>query len=181
MNRIYIEILREKKIVFAVILLLILLNISLMVLIGSYQTTALVDSQAKWSELRRQTASIGNTDAAALYRQGSADLEKLKTRIPAKREFARVLSDLIESADSSGVSTGAISYKPLTIKDEGLLSYQLSLSVTGSYAAVKSYLADLQKNPELIVVDTITLSNTDPFVESVMMDLHITIYLRGGA
>lgn len=181
MNHIFIEIIREKKIVLVVILALILLNTALMVLISSYQTTALASAQTKWSELRRQAASVGHADSAALYRQGLADLEKLKAWIPAKREFGRVLSDLLESAATSGVSTGAISYKPLVLKDEGLLSYQLSLSVNGSYAAIKSYLADLQNNPELIVIDDIALINSDPYVENVQMDLHITIYLREGA
>jgi hypothetical protein len=56
----------------------------------------------------------------------------------------------------------------------------LSLSVSGGYAAVKSYLSDLQSNPELIVVDTVTFSNSDLFVENVVMDLHLTVYLREG-
>jgi len=105
----------------------------------------------------------------------------VKGKIPEKRQFARVLSDLLEAAASSGVGVGAISYKPLQIKEEALLSYQLSLSVSGGYAAVKSYLADLQGNPELIVVDTVSFSNSDPFVENVVMDLRITVYLREGA
>lgn len=181
MNRILIEIVREKKAMLAVVLVLILLNAALMVFVGSYQAAALAAAQAKWSGLRRQAAAIGNADSAALYRQGTVDLEKLKTRIPEKREFARVLSDLFESAASSGVTTGAISYKPLKLKNEGLLSYQLLLSVNGSYAAVKSYLADLQKNPELIVVDDMGLSNNDLFTEHVIMNLSLTIYLREGA
>lgn len=181
MNRILIEILREKKIVISLVLVLVLINIALIIFVGSYQANALAAAQTKWSELRRQNAALGHADAAALYRQGSLDLEKLKTRIPAKREFGRVLSDLLESAASSGVTVGTISYKPVTIKDEELLSYQLSYSVNGSYAAVKSCLADYQKNPELVVVDDISLVNNDAFAESVTMNLHITIYLREGA
>lgn len=181
MNQIIAEILRKKKVVLVIVMVLILLNMALMVLSSVYQTPALAVAQTKWSELRRQVASAGRTDAAALYRQGLTDLERVKTKIPAKREFARVLSDLLEAASSSGVTTGAISYKPLPIKDEGLLSYQVSFSVNGSYAAIKSYLADLQKNPELVIIDTIALSNSDPFDENLVMDLRIAIYLREGA
>jgi hypothetical protein len=57
----------------------------------------------------------------------------------------------------------------------------VSFQVAGGYAGIKSYLADLKKNPELIIVDDIALSNNDPFVENVVMDLHITVYLQGGA
>ena len=109
------------------------------------------------------------------------DLEKLNSRIPPKREFARVLSDILEAASNSGVATGNISYKPLSIKDEALLSYKLSLSVSGDYAAVKSYLSDLQQNPELIVVDNVSLENSDLFSENVVLNLNITVYLREGA
>ena len=100
---------------------------------------------------------------------------------PEKRDFARILSELLEAAASSAVEVGPISYKPVPIKEEALLSYQLSLSVSGRYAAVKSYLSDLQNSPELIVVDTVSFSNSDLFVEKVVMDLRITVYLREGA
>ena len=148
MKQLVLEIVRQKWRPLSVILILLLLNVALGVALSAYQTPSLADLQAKWSTLRRQGAGSGRLDSAAVYRQGSADLEKLKIRIPEKRHFARVLSDLIEAAASSAVEVGAISYKPVQIKEEALLSYQLSLSVSGSYAAVKSYLADLQKNPE---------------------------------
>ncbi|HBA70950.1 MAG: hypothetical protein A2X82_04680 [Geobacteraceae bacterium GWC2_55_20] len=181
MNQIVMEILRLKKVALIIILALILLNAALFVLINYFQTSALATAQSRWSELRRKAATAGRADSTALYRQGLSDLEKLKTRIPAKREFARVLSDILESASGSGVSTSSISYKPLVIKDEGLLSYQLTFSVSGGYAAIKSYLSDLQKNPELIVVDDIVFSNNDPLVENVDMNLRLTVYLQGGA
>ncbi|MDU0459786.1 MAG: type 4a pilus biogenesis protein PilO [Geobacteraceae bacterium] len=181
MNQIMLEILRQKKFTIAMILALILLNLALFALINYYQTSALATAQERWSDLRRKAATVGRADSTSLYRQGLSDLEKLKTRIPAKREFARVLSDLMESAAGSGVQTGSISYKPQVIKEEGLLSYQLTFSVRGSYAAIKSYLADLQENPELIVVDDVAFSNNDPLVENVEMNLRITVYLQGGA
>lgn len=181
MEQYVIEIVRQKWRLLSIILLLLLLNVALTVLVSVYQLPSLADLQTKWSDLRRQTALAGQVDALTLYQQGSADLEKLKARIPVKREFARVLSELLEAAASSAVEVGAITYKPAQIKEEALLSYQLTLSASGGYAAVKSFLSDLQKNPELIVVDTVSFSNSDPFVENVVMNLHVTVYLREGA
>ena len=175
------EIVRQKWRLLSIILVLLLLNVVLGVVVSSYQLPELADLQARWNDLRRQSARSGAVDAAALYQQGTADLEKLKTRIPEKREFARVLSDLIEAAASSAVEVGTISYKPVQIKEEPLLSYQLSLSVTGRYAAVKSFLSDLQNNRELLVVDSVELSNSDLYNENVVMALHVTVYLREGA
>jgi type IV pilus assembly protein PilO len=180
MNLILIEIIRQKKILLLFILALIVINVALLVVIASYQEPALVTSRSKWNELRTQVARSGHADALTLYSRGKSDLEKLNTRIPAKREFARVLTELLEAASNSGVTTGAITYKPMSIKDEALLSYQLSLSVNGDYAAVKSYLSDLIQNSELLVVDSVSFTNNDLFVENVAMNLHITIYLREG-
>jgi Tfp pilus assembly protein PilO len=181
MGMILLEIIRRKKSVLMVVMALIVLNVLLMVLMASYQEPAIAASRLKWGELRSLAARSGHADAATLHRQGIADLEKLNARIPPKREFPRMLSDLLESASDSGVTTGSISYRPLTIKDEGLLSYQLSLAVSGDYAAVKSYLSDLRQNPELIVLDSVSLANSDLFTENVVMNLNITVYLQEGA
>ena len=181
MKQYVLEIVRQKWRHLSIILLILLLNVTLAVVVSVYQLPSLADLQAKWNNLRRQAARAGKMDPTALHQQGVADLEKLKAKIPEKRQYARVLNDLFEAAASSAVDIGSISYKPVPFKDEALLSYQLSLSVSGGYASVKSYLADLQKNPELIVVDSVAFSNSDPLVEKVVMDLRITVYLREGA
>lgn len=181
MKQYVLEIVRQKWRLLSIILTLLLLNVALGFIISAYQIPLLADLQMKWNSLRRQVALAGKVDAATLHQQGSADLEKLMAKIPAKREYARVLSDLMEAASVSAVEVGTISYKPMPIKEETLLSYQLSLSVRGSYAAVKSFLSDLQENPELIVVDSVVFSNSDLFIENVVMDLRVTVYLREGA
>jgi len=181
MKQFVFEIIRQKWRLLSIILTLLLLNLALFAVVSVYQLPSLADLQTKWSSLRSQTARAGLVNAATLHHQGSVDIEKLKTRIPEKREFARVLSELLESAASSAVEVGSISYRPVQLKEEALLSYQLSFSVSGRYAAVKSYLSDLLKTPELIVVDSVAFSNNDLFVENVVMDLRITVYLRGGA
>lgn len=181
MKRYLLEIISQKWRLLLVIFILIVLNVIFGIVVSVYQLPALTDLQTKWSNLRRQAAGAGKVDATTLHTQGSADLEKIKGLIPEKREFARVLSELYEFAASSAVEVGTVSYKPVPIKEESLLSYQLSFSVTGSYAAVKSYLADLQKYPQFIIVESVSFSNSDLFVESVLMDLRLTVYLREGA
>jgi type IV pilus assembly protein PilO len=181
MNQYVLEIVRQKWRFLSVILFLLLLNVTLGIIVSQYQIPSLANLQTQWSTLRQQTTSSGHVDATTLHRQGGADLETLKARIPEKKEFARVLSDLIEAAASSNVAVGGITYKPVQFKEENLLSYQLTLSVNGSYAAVKSFLSDLQSNQGLLVVEPVSFTNSDPLVENVVMNLNITIYLRGGA
>jgi type IV pilus assembly protein PilO len=181
MKQYVIEILRQKLRLLAVILFLVLLNGALGGVVAMYQLPLLAEMQTRWSDLRNQSRRGGQVDPASLYKQGTADLEQLKQRIPAKREFARVLSDVIESAAASAVEVGTISYKPAQLKDEPLLAYQITLTATGNYAAVKSFLSDLQQNRELLVVDAVSFSNNDPYEEKVAMNLNITVYFREGA
>jgi type IV pilus assembly protein PilO len=180
MNQYVSEIVRQKWRQLSIVLILIVLNLILAFFVSAYQLPTLADLQTKWSNLRNQSARSGKVDVATLHQQGILDLEKLKSQIPEKRDFARVLSDLLESASSNAVSIGTISYKPVVIKEEALLSYQLTIAVSGSYAAVKSFLAELQNNSELLVVDTVSFSNNDLFLENVVMNLQTTVYLREG-
>jgi len=173
------EIVRQKKRLLIAIALLALLTVALFVVVDGYQMPEIVAAQMKWSDLRRQVVVAGRGDITNTYKQGKIDLETLKGRIPPKRQFPRLLGDILEQTVSSGVVTGPITYKPRVIKDEGLLAYELAMSVNGRYAAIKSFLADLRKFRELVVVDDFSMTNSNVFEENVTMDLHMTIYLRG--
>ncbi len=89
------------------------------------------------------------------------------------------MGGIFDTAASDSVRVGSVSYKPSVVKgNSALLSYGITLSVNGSYAAVKNFLADMQKNGELIVIDGVTMSNNDPYEENVAMDLRLTVYLQ---
>lgn len=181
MKQVLLELLRLKKRSLITICLLLLSNAVLYAIISGYQDAALVEAHTKWSNLRSRLAAADRGDVNVAYRQGKSDLEKLRSMIPLKREFPRVLGDILDAAASSGVATGSITYKPQVLKDENLLAYAVTMPTSGSYAAVKSLLADLQKNHELVVIDGVSLANSDPFAESVSMELRLTVYLREGA
>jgi len=180
MNQAYREILVQKRTPLVAIAVLLVVNIALAVVAGAYQAPLLNALQTKWSELRRRAALQGRADADTVYRQGKGDLEKLAQRIPAKTQFPRVIGDLLDTAAANGVVTGGVTYRPLEIKDEHLLSYTLSLTVGGRYAAIKSFLADVQKSRDLVVIDSVALNNNDPYEEAVVLELHVTVYLREG-
>lgn len=175
------EFARRKMRVLIAAILLFALTVALFVVVDGYQKPEIATAQQKWSELRGQAALAGQRDVSAMYRQSRSDLEKLRERIPPRRQFPQLLGDILEQAASSGVTTGPITYKPHAIKDEKLLAYELAMGVSGKYSAVKSFLTDLQKKQELVVVDDVSWINSDAFEENVTMDLHITIYLREDA
>jgi hypothetical protein len=53
------------------------------------------------------------------------------------------------------------------------------MSVGVRYAAIKSFLADLQKSTEMIIVDSMSISKRDLYEENVTLDLKLTVYLQG--
>lgn len=181
MKQLLLELIRLKRPWLIALGSLLLLNVALFALIGAWQAPALDRARRAWNDLRGRADALGQGDVTAAYNQGKSDLERLKGMIPARREFPRLLGDIMEAAASSGVSVGGLSYKPQAVRDENLLAYAVTMSVNGRYAAVKSFLADLQGNRELVVIDGVALSNPDPFEENVSMELRLTVYLREGA
>jgi Tfp pilus assembly protein PilO len=180
MKQALLELLQQKKRTLVVALVMLALNIGLYAAAAGYLEPKVAATQASWNELRQRVAVAGRVDVATVYRRGVDDLNKLTAMVPVKRQFPRVLGDILDAAASSAVITGNVSYKPQTVKGrDDLLAYGISLTVGGSYAAVKSFLADLQKNSEMIVIDGISLSNSDLFEEKVILDLRLTVYLQG--
>ena len=178
---ILLEIVRQKKKALLLVAALLLCNIGVFVGINYYLTPTSTSLQLKWSELRRKVAETGRMDINALYKQGQTDLGKVAERIPAKRHFPRVLGDILDTAASNNVSSGNISYKQEAVKDQKLLAYVVTMNVNGSYAGVKSFLADMLVAEELIVIDNLTISQSDAMTENVTMGLNMTVYMREGA
>lgn len=179
MNQALLEIFRQKKRTLIAAAVLLALNIALYATIVGYLEPKTVTSQTAWNDLRQRVAVAGKADVASIYRQGTDDLKKLFVRIPAKRQFPRVLGEILDAAASNAVVTGNVSYKPKTVKDqEQVLAFEITMSVGGSYAAVKSFLGDLQKSDEMIVVDSVAFTKSDLYEENVVMDLRLTVYLQ---
>jgi type IV pilus assembly protein PilO len=179
MKQALLELIRLKKRMLLALLVLLVLNIAFLAVESAYLGPRIVAAQASWNDLRQRVAVAGRADVATVYRRGVDDLKKLEALIPVKRQFPRALGDILDAAAASAVMTGNVSYKPQAVKDRDLLAYGVSMTVGGSYAAVKSFLGDLQKNSEMIVIDDIALTNTDLYEENVVMDLRLTVYLQG--
>lgn len=179
MNQAFRELFRQKRRLLIALAVLLLLDIGLFITLNVYLEPAIIVAQASWNDLRQRVAVAGRSDVASVYLRGIDDVSKITLKIPSKRQFPRVLGDILDSAASSGVVTGTVNYKPQVVKGHDLLIYGVSMTVSGSYAAIKSYLGDLQKISELIVVESISLSNSDLYEENVVMDLRLSIYLQG--
>src|SRR6185369_1899438 len=91
------ELLQQKRGLLITVAVLLLLNIGLYGAINAYLAPSIISSQSSWNDLRQRVAGAGRADVASVYRHGIDDLKKLSTRIPLKRQFSRVLGDLLDS------------------------------------------------------------------------------------
>jgi hypothetical protein len=181
MRDVFLGIYRDFKPWLIAIGMLFLLNLSLCSYRGYFQEPDIKRKTGEWNEARGKMASLGQGGVAAVYNRGVEDLAKFRKSIPSRREFPAILGEIMDSASSCGVTTGAISYKPREIKDRNLLLYDISLSVTGQYAGARCYLHKLRASEKLVVVNDIMLSNQDTYKENVSLELKMTVYLRNEA
>ena len=177
-TEIFRQILMMRQRSFVAVAVLVVLNIGLFAYSSAYLQPQLTGLQQKWSEMRLQAASGALIDPASVYRQGRADLETWRGRIPPKKEFAAFIGELFETATNNTLTVGAITYKPAKVKGEDLLAYSIGFNVSGKYAAIKSFIADIEKLKEIAVIDNISLSGKSD-EESVAMRVQMTAYFRG--
>jgi type IV pilus assembly protein PilO len=172
------EVIRARRAHVVVLAGLCLLNAGLYAYHSSFQRPRLV-SLRNGIASARSSASVGlPQDADAVFRLGVSDLAEWNKRIPAKKEFARILGDLYETARNNSLTIAGISYRPAPVKGEGLLTYAISLSVAGKYAQVKSFIADVSRMRDIVVIDQVSLNNSKLTEEYVDLKLELTAYFR---
>jgi type IV pilus assembly protein PilO len=173
----YLHIIKVRQNIFIFIFILIVINIGLYIYSSTYLEPHLVELQKKWSEKRLLAAGGPVLDATVVYRQGTSDLATWRERIYSKKDFARFIGDLFETATNNSLKVGAITYKPEPIKDEKLIAYSIGFNVSGKYAAIKSFIADIERFREIAMISNISL-NGSATEESVDMKLQLTAYFR---
>ncbi|GFE58754.1 type 4a pilus biogenesis protein PilO [Geobacter sp. AOG1] len=167
---------RPKSLV--VVLLLVVLNCGLFFVISYHQQPRLQDLRQQWAEKRRIAGSGGVRDGATIFRQGTSDLATWRGRIAPKKDFARLIGSLFDLAASNSLKVGGVSYKPVPVKEDNLLAFTISFGVSGKYAAVKSFIADLMRSREIMALDNISLASTKLTEESVDMRVQLTAYFK---
>lgn len=170
------EILRTYSRILLILIILLLLNIALVMLLNLYLKPKLETLQNDWFTRRKVAGTI--LDRGSAFEAGTADMVKWRAAIPPRKDLARVVGEIFETARSSSLSIGAITYKPEQIKSEKLLAYVLDLTVTGKYAAVKSFIGDIGRLKDIVAIDAISLNNPKLTEEMVSLKLNVTIYLQ---
>lgn len=170
------EIIRTRSRILLALVLFLALNIGLLIYQSLVLEPKVADLQSQWLS-RRSTGGVAQ-DRRAIYEKGNADLERWRSLIPHKKDLARILGELYEVAASNSLTVGGVTFKPDMIKDQGLLTYTIGFNVSGRYASIKSFLADLGNFREMIAVETISLNNQKITEEKVNLKVNLVVYLR---
>ncbi len=158
--KIIFELIKTRKKSIIAILALAVINISVYSYITYSQEPELETLQKEWFE-KRKSSGGGNIDKMLVYMQGKKDLGVFFSKIPPKKDFIRVTGDLFELASNNGLKIGSVGYKPEMLKGRDILDYSLTFSVKGSYAAIKSFISDVERFPEILAIDSISLKNSE--------------------
>lgn len=168
--------LRRRQLIF--IAVLFMLGGVLYLVRTAYLQTRLVEARQEWAANRSQQNQRVQLGRAEQYDAAQRDFTRFAARIPVKRDFARVIGELFEFADNNSLSVGSVTYKPEPKKQE-YLEYKISIDVTGKYGAIKSFLADIHGAPEIIAVESISLSKGGKyFEEEVTMRATLSILFK---
>lgn len=152
----------------------------LQLFINLYQTPMVDKLEAEWLMLREQEGrGAAIQDRGTLYKNGLADLAKFRERVYTKDQFARFIAELYEMASKSGLELDSITYKPSLSKEDQLLNYSLTLTVSGNYPQLKRFIYDLGAgNGNILVIDSISMLASGATAEAVQLQLLITSYFR---
>lgn len=163
---------------FALIALLAVLNLAAALYLSLRLEPELGRAQAAWFAQREILAGGRGGRVADGYRRAERDLARFENLLIPKKGFPRFLSGLFETAHNNGLQLQGIGYKPTLFKEQGMLTYNIAFTVSGRYAAVKSLLADLARYPEMVTLDSVSLSNASATEENVVLKVQMTAYLK---
>jgi type IV pilus assembly protein PilO len=154
------------------------LNLLLVLYLSLWQGPKLARAQNEWFAKRQELAAKPGAGTAVTYQRDLRDLAEFQRRYIPKRDFAAFLSKMYETARNNTLKLSSVSYKPTPIPEQGVLSYGISFTASGRYAALKSFIADVSQYPEIVTLDSVSLSSGSQTQESVALKLNMTVYLK---
>lgn len=170
------QILQLRKRTLLALAILFAVALFLQLFISLYQTSRVEKLNAEWLKLREQEGrGVALQDRETLYKNGQVDLARFREKIYPKSQFARFIGELYEMTYKNGLELTSITYKPTLAKEEKLLNYALTLSVSGTYSQLKRFIYDLSAaNSNLLVIDSIAITAAGSAAETVQLQLSIT-------
>jgi Tfp pilus assembly protein PilO len=145
-----------------------------------YQNPGVEKLQSEWMKLREQEGrGVLLQDRETLYRNGISDLARFRERVYPKSQFARYIGELYNLGAKNGLEIDSITYKPSLNKDDKLLSYALTLTVSGKYPQLKKFIYDLGTHGNIQVINAVSMAAANtPSAAAVQLQLQMTSYFN---
>jgi Tfp pilus assembly protein PilO len=164
--------------------LLLVVNVAL----GLYLHYRLVPavSQAEQVLIRRQKelrsdAAEGSSPVQQFIR-GEAALAAFRGRVAPHQEFTGLIVELQELADEAGLELDKVNYRHDLDRDNQLLRYQLTFSISGSYREVKRFVHALEQSSRLIAIEQLALQEVgEDDGTLVQLQISLETFFRNGA
>lgn len=166
---------------FAFLAFLALLAAAAVFYVSARQQPELEKARSAWFAKRDSLARGELLGEATRYHNAARDLDLFRKRLTPKRNFASLLEKLYDTGRNNSLSMKGVSLKPSKLKGEDIVVYSISFSLSGRYAGVKSFLADVSRFPEMVTIDSVALDNQSQTAESVTLRVQATAYLTEGA
>jgi hypothetical protein len=162
---------------------LLLANVAFALFLQHYFVPTVNEREQQLIRSQNELRGGGTGDSPAqLFAQGQKDLATFRERIPSHREFTKLIVELQDMADDSGLDLSRISYQHKEEKDSDLLRYSLSFSLVGSYRDIKTFIHALEQSPRLIIIGQIGLQGVGADNETdVRLQLNLETFFRTGA
>jgi Tfp pilus assembly protein PilO len=132
-----------------------------------------VDRQRRATALLRRRA-----EAMASNR---TDLGRFQARLGSKASLLEVRAQITALASELGLKVGALTYLPEDLKGgEGVAQLHMKLPVTGTYRELAAFLDRLERSPQFVTVDQITLRKRQTSGQA-DLDISLTAFYRAPA
>ncbi|MFY9943685.1 MAG: type 4a pilus biogenesis protein PilO [Desulfobacterales bacterium] len=169
---------RKSRVLWGVCLDLLALNIGFYVFFIRGQQQQVRDLQVRYSRQRAELAQFSKTGGGDLVAKQVAVLEAFQGHLPQKVAFTEKAAEIDELLKNNGLRVEKMSFAPSEAKELGFWKYATSLAVKGSYASLKSFLADLQNSPSLFAIEKLSFENDPEKTGSLEMTLNISTFFR---
>jgi type IV pilus assembly protein PilO len=143
-----------------------------------FQRPALARAEDALAKARQQAAGSAAGTPASRYHAAQKELALFRERVMDKKAFPSFLARVFETAQRNSLSLKQVNYKPTPIAGEGLLNYEIGFTVSGRYDSVKSFISELTRFREIVVIDSISLMNPSATEERIDLRVQMTTYLK---
>jgi len=135
--------------------------------------------RASYLNARIAAASDKNRMNSSMHRVED-DLKKIIDSLPAFNEFPYVLKDIIDLIGKKNLKSSTLLFKPVKTERLAMWQYSSAFSVQGSYADLKSFVAEFQALPGINIISTLFFKSKPEMPGEVNLDISIAVYCRAG-